>query len=128
MAEHLAAQGVPVQKITFPDYTSDSSALVKMYLAGQFGQHPDDVNAYAASSFYAVDRYASCVLETREDQRITLRSKDLAGAEEFESIDALAATPRPCPAIRPRLRTIRSTSRVSSRSRPASLAPGQPSR
>ena len=43
----------------FPDYASDSSALVKMYLAGQFGQHPDDVNAYAASSFYAVDRYAS---------------------------------------------------------------------
>ena len=46
LAEHLAAQGVPVQKITFPDYASDSSALVKMYLAGQFGQHPDDVNAY----------------------------------------------------------------------------------
>ena len=59
LAEHLTAQGVPVQKITFPDYASDSSALVKMYLAGQFGQHPDDVNAYAASSFYAVDRYAS---------------------------------------------------------------------
>ena len=59
LAEHLAALGVPVQKITFPDYASDSSALVKMYLAGQFGQHPDDVNAYAASSFYAVDRYAS---------------------------------------------------------------------
>mgnify|MGYP001025278185 CR=1 FL=1 len=59
LAEHLAAQGVPVQKITFPDYASDSSALVKMYLAGQFGQHPDDVNAYAAGSFYAVDRYAS---------------------------------------------------------------------
>ena len=51
LAEHLAAQGVPVQKITFPDYASDSSALVKMYLAGQFGQHPDDVNAYAASAF-----------------------------------------------------------------------------
>ena len=59
LAEHLAAQGVPVQKITFPDYASDSSALVKMYLAGQFGQHPDDLNAYAASSFYAADRYAS---------------------------------------------------------------------
>ena len=59
LTEHLAAQGVPVQKITFPDYASDSSALVKMYLAGQFGQRPDDVNAYAASSFYAVDRYAS---------------------------------------------------------------------
>ena len=65
LAEHLAAQGVPVQKITFPDYASDSSALVKMYLAGQFGQHPDDVNAYAASSFYEqggviiADRYTT---------------------------------------------------------------------
>ena len=59
LAEHLAAQGVPVQKITFPDYASDSSALVKMYLSGEFGQRPDDVNAYAASTFYAVDRFAS---------------------------------------------------------------------
>ncbi len=59
LAQHLARQGMPVREITFPDYDSDSSALVKMYLAGQFGQKPDDVNAYAASSFYAVDRYAS---------------------------------------------------------------------
>ena len=59
LAKHLEAQGLPVREITFPDYASDSSALVRMYLAGQFGQHPDDVNAYAASSFYAVDRYAS---------------------------------------------------------------------
>ncbi|MCD8354326.1 MAG: deoxynucleoside kinase [Clostridiales bacterium] len=49
----------PVKKVSFPDYGSDSSALVKMYLNGAFGTHPDDVNAYAASSFYAVDRYAS---------------------------------------------------------------------
>lgn len=41
------------------DYDSASSSLVKMYLNGEFGSHPDDVNAYAASSFYAVDRYAS---------------------------------------------------------------------
>ena len=48
-----------VRQISFPNYQSDSSALVKMYLAGQFGSNPGDVNAYAASSFYAVDRYAS---------------------------------------------------------------------
>ncbi len=59
LAAHLKEKGLSVRKITFPDYASDSSALVKMYLAGQFGPHPDDVNAYAASSFYAVDRYAS---------------------------------------------------------------------
>ena len=59
LAEALAQQGLAVREITFPNYASDSSALVRMYLGGQFGQKPDDVNAYAASSFYAVDRYAS---------------------------------------------------------------------
>ena len=59
LAQHLAGQGLPVREVTFPDYASDSSALIKMYLAGQFGSKPDDVNAYAASSFFAVDRYAS---------------------------------------------------------------------
>ncbi len=48
-----------VMKISFPDYSNESSALVRMYLAGAFGDKPGDVNAYAASSFYAVDRYAS---------------------------------------------------------------------
>ena len=59
LAKHLVERGFSVREVTFPDYASDSSALVKMYLAGQFGERPDDVNAYAASSFYAVDRYAS---------------------------------------------------------------------
>ncbi len=49
----------PVRLISFPDYEQPSSALVKMYLAGEFSSDPDAVNAYAASSFYAVDRYAS---------------------------------------------------------------------
>lgn len=57
--EALDARDRPVKQITFPNYGSDSSALVKMYLGGAFGQHVDDVNAYAASSFYSVDRYAS---------------------------------------------------------------------
>lgn len=59
LAGYLAAQGRAFRKVTFPDYESDSSALVRMYLSGRFGQKPDDVNAYAASSFYAVDRFAS---------------------------------------------------------------------
>ncbi len=57
--EHLLADGKKVQRVSFPDYESDSSALVRMYLGGQFGGHAEDVNAYAASAFYAVDRYAS---------------------------------------------------------------------
>ena len=58
-AQRLKEQGRDLRQITFPDYNSESSALVKMYLAGAFGDKPDDVNAYAASSFYAVDRFAS---------------------------------------------------------------------
>ena len=57
--EKLLQDGKKVRQISFPDYGSDSSALVKMYLSGEFGSNPSDVNAYAASSFYAVDRYAS---------------------------------------------------------------------
>ena len=46
-------------QVTFPQYDSPSSSLVRMYLAGEFGEKPEDVNPYAASSFYCVDRYAS---------------------------------------------------------------------
>ncbi|WP_243122628.1 hypothetical protein [Clostridium sp. KNHs216] len=48
-----------LRRVSFPDYNEPSSVLAKMYLNGEFGSDPDDVNAYAASSFYAVDRYAS---------------------------------------------------------------------
>ena len=57
--ETLLAQGRKVRKVSFPDYESNSSALIKMYLAGEFGTDPNAVNAYAASSFFAVDRFAS---------------------------------------------------------------------
>jgi dTMP kinase len=59
LAATLAAQGEKVREVSFPNYDSPSSALVKMYLAGEFGDKPTDVNAFAASAFYAVDRYAS---------------------------------------------------------------------
>ena len=52
-------RGINVMQVSFPDYDSDSSALVKMYLRGEFGTDPNAVNPYAASSFYAVDRFAS---------------------------------------------------------------------
>ena len=48
-----------MEKVSFPDYESESSAPLRMYLSGQFGSNPQDVNAYAASLFFAVDRYAS---------------------------------------------------------------------
>ena len=57
--EHLLADGHRVHRIEFPDYEADSSMLVRMYLRGDFGGHAEDVNAFAASTFFAVDRYAS---------------------------------------------------------------------
>lgn len=59
LTKALTDRGIPVREVSFPDYDSDSSALVRMYLSGQFGTDPQDVNAYAASAFYAVDRFAS---------------------------------------------------------------------
>ena len=66
-ADHLRRSGKNVRQVSFPDYESESSALVKMYLHGEFGSKPDDVNAYAASSFYAVDRYASFKKDWKKD-------------------------------------------------------------
>jgi len=57
--DRLLLEHKNVLKVEYPDYNSNSSALIKMYLNGEFGDKPDDVNAYAASTFYAVDRYAS---------------------------------------------------------------------
>lgn len=59
LPQNLKKTGIDCKTVSFPDYESDSSALVKMYLSGKFGSKPDDVNAFAASCFYAVDRYAS---------------------------------------------------------------------
>ncbi len=59
LTERLEREQVAFQKLIFPQYDKESSALIRMYLGGAFGEHPKDVNAYAASTFYAVDRYAS---------------------------------------------------------------------
>jgi dTMP kinase len=58
LKKNLKKLGYRTKLISFPDYESNSSALIKMYLAGEFGKEPGDVNAYADSAFYAVDRFA----------------------------------------------------------------------
>lgn len=55
----LVNEGYKVKKIDFPRYEHESSALIRMYLRGDFGKNAEDVNAYTASTFYAVDRFAS---------------------------------------------------------------------
>lgn len=63
----MTERGIAHKLISFPDYEQPSSVLVRQYLAGEFGGTPDAVNAYAASSFYAVDRYASFKRFWQED-------------------------------------------------------------
>ncbi|MGL5513007.1 MAG: dTMP kinase, partial [Sporomusa sp.] len=66
LVDRLKAEGVLVRKVDYPNYQSQSSALVKMYLNGEFGNRPENLNAYAASAFYAVDRIASYKKEWEE--------------------------------------------------------------
>ena len=59
LTQRIEQQGIAFQKLVFPQYQEESSALIRMYLKGEFGTNPADVNAYAASAFFSVDRYAS---------------------------------------------------------------------
>jgi len=59
LCDNMSREGVNFHNIVFPRYDNESSALIRMYLNGKFGSHPDDVNAYTASVFFAADRFAS---------------------------------------------------------------------
>lgn len=59
LCARMDAEGLQYHRLVFPRYQEPSSMLLRMYLQGEFGSHPSDVNAYAASTFYAVDRYAA---------------------------------------------------------------------
>ena len=67
LAQKLSDRGIKVRRLEYPDYDSPSSSLVKMYLGGEFGSKPEDVNAYAASVFYAVDRAAGFLGDWKTD-------------------------------------------------------------
>lgn len=66
LVERLRKNGKSVKSVSFPDYDSESSALVKMYLRGDFGNEADAVNPYSASAFYAVDRFASYQMQWKQ--------------------------------------------------------------
>ena len=59
LTQRLTEENTAFRKLVFPRYSEPSSALIRMYLGGEFGTDPNAVNSYAASAFYAVDRYAS---------------------------------------------------------------------
>ena len=65
MCTRLLGEEVPFKLLTFPRYGEQSSALIRMYLSGDFGEKPEDINPFAASTFYAVDRFASFAQDWR---------------------------------------------------------------
>ena len=66
LQDNLKVKGIEYKKISFPNYDSASSSLVKMYLSGEFGTDADKISPYVASTFYAVDRYATYKKELQE--------------------------------------------------------------
>ena len=59
LQERLKSEGIEYKTVSFPNYDSPSSSLVKMYLSGEFGTNAKEISPYIASTFYAVDRYAT---------------------------------------------------------------------
>ncbi len=67
LCKYLEQQGIKHRCISFPNYNTKGCSLVEMYLKGEFGDDPMAVNAYAASSFFAMDRYSSYMLDWKKD-------------------------------------------------------------
>lgn len=59
LQERLDKEGIEYKTVSFPNYDSPSSSLVKMYLSGEFGENAKEISPYIASTFYAADRYAT---------------------------------------------------------------------
>lgn len=66
LKERLKKEGIDFRAVSFPNYDSPSSALVKMYLEGEFGENAQEISPYIASTFYAADRYATFKTEFEE--------------------------------------------------------------
>lgn len=85
LREYLDRSGYCTHVIDFPNYKSEGAALVKLYLNGGLGDHPDDTNAYAASMFFAADRYVSYVNEWRQEY---LREDTVVIANRYTTANA----------------------------------------
>ena len=79
LCEHLQRESIPYKNITFPRYGKPSAAMVQEYLDGHLGSHPGDVNAYAASLFYAMDE--DLLISYNEIIRIPKADTHTVGAE-----------------------------------------------
>ncbi len=98
LCQTLTERGIPFRRLEFPRYREESSALIRLYLSGAFGEKPDDVNAYAASTFYSVDRYASY----RQDWGTFYEKGGLVIADRYTTSNAVHQTPKLPPEQRER--------------------------
>ena len=98
MCERMSKEGMDFRRVVFPRYDKPSSTLIKMYLDGDFGDEPDAVNAYAASSFYAVDRFASFV----QDWRGYYKAGGLVLTDRYSTSNALHQGAKMAPGERER--------------------------
>ena len=89
LCARMENDGIDYNHIVFPRYDKESSALIRMYLGGEFGAHPSDVNAYAASTFYAVDRFASY----RTDWGAKYEAGGLILSDRYTSSNAVQSSP-----------------------------------
>ena len=90
LCRELDRRGIPYRKLEFPRYKEESSALIRLYLSGAFGAHPDDVNAYAAATFFSVDRFASY----RQDWGAFYESGGLVIADRYTTSNAVHQAPK----------------------------------
>ncbi len=84
----MEQQKMEYRRLVFPRYQEESSALIRMYLNGEFGKHPEDVSAYAASTFFAVDRFASY----RKDWKDYYEAGGLVLADRYTTSNAIHQT------------------------------------
>lgn len=96
LADRLKSEGKNVVQFSFPDYASDSSAAVKMYLNGEISSNLDELNPYACASFYAVDRYIQYIKKMKryfeeDDNTIILSDRYLSAniIHQGSKIDSL---------------------------------------
>lgn len=85
LCERLTREGVAYKNIDFPRYGKPSAAMVQEYLDGKLGRHPGDVNAYAASLMFSMDRYASY----KQDWGAFYESDGLVIADRYTTSNAV---------------------------------------
>lgn len=90
LARRLEEEGIPFREIDFPRYGNPFAEPARLYLQGQLGGRPEDVNAFASSVFFAVDRYASY----QEDWGVAYRSGELILANRYTTSNAVHQAPK----------------------------------